>query len=64
MPAEPTFPCVICGEPARFLTPAGTMCPTDALLAAVLQTGEAMEWVPVLIASGSRPSGEAALSHP
>lgn len=60
MPVEPSFPCTICGDAARFLTPAGTMCPTDALLAAVLQESDTMEWMPVLITTPTRPVNGAA----
>lgn len=36
------------------------MCPTDALLAAVLQESDTMEWMPVLITTPTRPVNGAA----
>lgn len=45
--------CTICSAPGLFLTPAGPMCPTDALLAAIWQT--AHEWMPVLIQPDGAP---------
>lgn len=33
--------CVKCGRRAAFISPLGTMCPTDALLAAVFH-----DWIP------------------
>jgi hypothetical protein len=45
-----TLRCVSCHRPARFLTPLGIMCPTDALLAAILQdTIPSDDWTPILI---------------
>lgn len=41
--------CTICSAPARFLTPGGLMCPTDALLAAIWQPGGPNEWMPALL---------------
>ncbi|MEX1091517.1 MAG: hypothetical protein WEB67_01185 [Acidimicrobiia bacterium] len=36
--------CVKCGRRAAFMCPIGTMCPTDALLAAALH-----DWIPAQI---------------
>jgi hypothetical protein len=45
-----TIRCVGCGRRARFLTPHGVMCPTDALLAVVLQSSTPPDdWMPILI---------------
>lgn len=46
--------CAICAAPARFLTPGGLMCPTDALLAAIWQPPGVDEWMPALLESDDR----------
>lgn len=38
--------CTRCGKKASFLSPIGTLCPTDALLAAAFN-----DWIPELITS-------------
>lgn len=38
--------CTKCGKSASFLSPIGTLCPTDALLAAAFH-----DWIPELITS-------------
>lgn len=41
--------CVNCGRRAAFISPIGTMCPTDALLAAAFH-----DWIPAQIRSEDR----------
>ena len=47
--------CSLCGERAVFLTPAGVMCPDDAMRTAIRQAPDG-EWLPVLIHQPDRAS--------
>lgn len=40
--------CVKCGEPAKFLTPYGALCPDHALIASIAQVSED-PWYPLPI---------------